>query len=163
MRGSAVSARDRVIDAVRNGRASELEELIARDRRAVRYLVSLAYRDDDDLRNGAAEGLAIAARHHPKMVQEVVRRLIWAMNDESGTNAVTAPQLLRKLAQTSPGLLVPFVPDLLRLTSDPSLKEPLVETVRLVAAASPRDVGVSMREGLRTCGQGNERGSHGRD
>ena len=44
---------------------------------------------------------AVAARHHPDLVQQVVRRLVWAMNDESGTNALTAPEVVKAVADES--------------------------------------------------------------
>ncbi|MGE5236522.1 MAG: hypothetical protein ACM3O7_09250 [Acidobacteriota bacterium] len=157
-----MNVRESVTEAVRLRRLDELEEILVRDRRAVRILVGLTYHADGAIRSGAADGLALAARHHPKLIQEVVRRLVWAMNDESGTHAVTAPDVVVQLARTVPDLLVPFVADLLRLTGDPSLREKLVEAVRLVAAASPRGVTSTMSDGLRSCGRAGGRGSDGR-
>ncbi len=94
-------------------------------RAAIRYLVGMSYNADPEIRKTATRGIALAARHHPKRVQEVVRRLIWAMNDESATNALTAPEVLEAIAEETPELLLPMVPDLTRLAADPGLHEGL--------------------------------------
>lgn len=128
-----MGVRERVMEAVRLRRFDDLAAVVAADKRAVRYLVALTYRPEPAVRTTAARGLALASRHHPKLVQEVARRLVWAMNDESGTHALTAPEVLRAIAEESPQLLLPLVPSLLGLTTDPGLREALVEVVRIVA------------------------------
>jgi len=146
-----VSARERVAEAVRVRRFDDLEAVVAADKRAVRYLVALTYRPEPAVRATAARGLALASRHHPKLVQEVARRLVWAMNDESGTHAVTAPEVLRAISQESPQLLLPLVPSLLALTADPQLRDALVEVVRVVAQPDPKGAVAGMARALTAC------------
>jgi hypothetical protein len=140
--------------AVACGDLAEVERLVAGDRRAVRTLLGLSYHADPTLRDNAATGLALAARHHPGLVAEVVRRLVWAMNDESGTNAFQAPAVIRRIAEVEPRLLVPVVPDLLRLTADPGLRDELVAVVRRVAELLPGEVASAVRNGLGYCVKG---------
>ena len=85
-----MTLRDEVHTLVREGDDAGLEELVAANRRAVRYLLGMTYQDDREIRGRAARAIGIAGRHHAKLVQEVIRRLIWAMNDESATNAENA-------------------------------------------------------------------------
>jgi hypothetical protein len=143
-----MSLRARVKEAVEQGRLEELEPLVAQEPRAVRFLLGLSYRPEAEVRAAAAAGIGLAARHHPRLVQGVARRLVWAMNDESGTNALTAPEVLRAVARERPKLLLPLVPDLIRLAGDAGLHEGLAETLRIIAARCPGLVGESLEREL---------------
>jgi hypothetical protein len=152
-----VSGAAAVRAAAARGDLAEVERLVATDGRAVRTLVSLTYQSDPSVCEAAATSLARAAQHHPRLVAEAVRRLIWAMNDESGTNAVNAPAVIGKLAEADPRLLLPVLPDLLRLTGDPGLKERLVAAVKRVAEQLPGDAASSLSAGLGQCARGGSR------
>ena len=136
-----VASRSTIEALISRGAWEDLERLIAADRRVVRRLVSLSYRDDPALREGAARCLGVAARHHPRHVQETVRRLVWAMNDESGTNAVTAPAVILAIAREAPEVLLPVVPDLVRLAGDETLHEGLAAALRTITERCPGEVG----------------------
>jgi hypothetical protein len=140
--------------AVSHGDLAEVERLVADDRRMVRALLGLTYQADAAMRDTAAAGLALAARYHPELVTEVLRRLVWAMNDESGTNALHAPAVIRRIAESEPRLLVGLVPDLLRLTADPGLRDELVAAVRRVAEVLPAQAAQALRGGLAKCPTG---------
>jgi cobyrinic acid a,c-diamide synthase len=139
--------------AVEQQRTDELERLAASEPRAVRHLLALTYQADETLRRTAARAVARAGRYHPRLVQNVIRRLVWAMNDESGTNAVTAPGVLQAIAEEQPELLLPAVPDLIRLAADESLREGLAGALRLVASRCPGKVGQGLAELLNRRGQ----------
>jgi hypothetical protein len=111
----------------------------------------MSYHSDAEIRRTAARGVALAARHHPKLVQGVVRRLVWAMNDEAATNALTAPEVLQAIANEKPEILLPMVPDLARLASDPGLQEGLAKTLKTVAKKCPGQVGASLSRSLNEC------------
>ncbi len=149
-----MSGIERLVEAAREGRAGDLSEAVSADRRALRHLVALTYRPEAESRAAAARGIALAGRRHPKLVQEVARRLIWAMNDESGTHAVTAPEVLRAIAEETPELLLPLVPSLLGLTADPALREALVEVVRLAARHDPKTAVTGMARAITSCERG---------
>jgi len=149
-----VSATTALRAAVASGDLAEIERLVVADKRSVRALLGLTYHADPALRDTAATGLALAARHHPDLVAEVVRRLVWAMNDESGTNAVQGPAVMRRIAEVAPALLLPVVPDLLRLTSDPGLRDELVAVVRRVAELRPGEAAMAVRTGIGHCVKG---------
>jgi hypothetical protein len=120
---------------------------------ALRHLASLTYHADDTVRTSAIRGVAQVAQHLPKKVQEMARRLVWAMNDESGTNAQTAPEVLQAIAEAKPELLLPMVPDLLRLAAeDKTLRPGLAATLKKVARGCPGEVGARLGKDLtRVC------------
>jgi hypothetical protein len=147
-----VSLRDQVRHAIEQGQSGQLEameELVAEEPRAVRHLLGMTYHPESAKRNVAARGLALASRYHPKLVQEVVRRLVWAMNDESGTNALTAPEVIQAIAEEEPKLLVPLVPDLTRLAGDPGLQSGISAALKTVSRRCPGEVGESLSRSLR--------------
>ena len=143
-----MSQRDDVKWLVEQDKRVDLDELIAEDPRAVRYVLSLTYRPEPEIRARAARGIGVAARHHPDLVEQIVRRLIWAMNDESGTNALTVPEVLQAVADERPDLLVSFVPDLTRLAADEGLKEGLTGVLETVVTRCPGSVGRSIQDSL---------------
>jgi hypothetical protein len=139
--GGAVSLREQIRAAAMEGRNEELSELARNERRAVRHLMGLSYEQNPEIRARAAEALGVAAMHHKKLMDSNIRRLVWAMNDESGTNALTAPEVLLAIARKNPELLLPVVPDLARLAADEGLREGLAATLQLVRDACPGEVG----------------------
>lgn len=143
-----MSLRERVLALVAAGETRELNGLVADEPRAIRYLVGATYHADDAIRETACQAVGRAARHHPELVEQVVRRLVWAMNDESGTNALTAPAVIRAVAETKPDLLLPLVPDLTRLAGDPGLREALAETLFLLTEKFPGSVGRGIEDSL---------------
>lgn len=138
--------------AVEEARYDDLDRLVADDRGAVRHLLGLTYAADPKVSHAAARGLAIAARHHPGLVQNTLRRLIWAMNDESATNAVTAPQVFEAVAEEHPQLLLPMVPDLMRLRTDESLRAGIDRALLAVVGGCPDSVPSALRAQLQTPG-----------
>lgn len=139
-----MTLRERVGGAVEQylgGDEAALEALVSEESGAVRFLVGMTYREDRPRRRAGARGLALAARYHPKLIGEVIRRLVWAMNDESGTNGLTAPEVLLAIAEEKPELLLPVVPDLTRLSTDAGLQEGLHQTLERLSTACPGEVG----------------------
>ncbi len=147
-RGGGAGLRQRVRAAVERADFDELQQLVAEESRAVRFLLALTYESDPALRRAAARGVALASHYHPRLVQNVIRRLIWAMNDESGTNSLTAPEVLQAIAEERAELLIPMIPDLVRLAADDDLREGLSVMLRCVASRCPGQIGRGLSESL---------------
>ena len=143
-----MSLRARIVELVEQDRRDELAEIVADEPRAVRHLVSFTYRPETAVRATACYGMGVAARHHPEFTQQVLRRLVWAMNDESGTNALTAPEVVKAVADVRPELLVPLVPDLMRLAADEGLQEGLAAALRRIIEQCPGTVGRGIEDSL---------------
>ncbi len=143
-----MNLRDQVLELVTRGEAEKLGALVAEEPRAIRYLVGCTYQTDERIRGVACRAIGRASHHHPDLVQQVVRRLIWAMNDESGTNSLTAPEVVKAVAEESPELLLPLVPDLTRLAADKGLQERLAEVLYLLAEKFPGSVGRAIQGSL---------------
>lgn len=146
-----MSLRAEVQTAVTNGMLGDfqaIEHLVSQEPRSVRFLLGMTYHSDGEKRKTAAKAIAIAAQYHPQLVKAVVRRLIWAMNDESGTNALTAPDVLLEIARVRPEILLPVIPDMTRLARDAGLHDGLVSTLKVISEACPGEVGSSLSASL---------------
>ena len=135
-----MSLRREVREVVAQGDLDALDALVEGEPAAVQYLLGGIYDADDERRAFCARGLARSARHHAELVGRFVRRLVWAMNDESGANALAAPGAVLAIAREDPALLLPVVPDLFRLSQDEGLAEGLREVLAIVAKAHPGEL-----------------------
>lgn len=142
-----MSLRDQVRAAVRQGRMDELERL-ADDPRAVRHLMRQMYEFDEGVRTMAARGIALMARRHPRLRADILKRLIWAMDNDSGTNAPNAPEVVLAIAEDDPEALVPVVADLVRLAGDQTLYDGLAAALELVVRQCPGAVGHGISRAL---------------
>ncbi len=157
------SLRRNLREAVAQGRIEGIERLVASDPRVVRHLLALTYQPDPQIRQLAARGLALAGSYHPRTVQTMIRRLVWAMKEDSGTNAVTVPEVVRAVAEHQPELLLPVVPELIGFTKDESLREGIAEALRLVVKSCPGKVGAGLLATINQCPMPSPKqgGAHG--
>jgi hypothetical protein len=122
---------------LREGRERELEERVVADARAVRPLLARLYDPDACVRDRAARVLGHAAAAHPELGQEVARRLVWALNDESATNGVYGVPALGQIGRRAPELVAAHVPALARMSWDRGLRLAILEALTDVARAAP--------------------------
>jgi len=73
-------------ELLRQGREEEAVRLVTADARAVRLVVGRLWDPDAEIRRRAARTVGRAAASHPEVGLDVVRRLMWSLNDESATN-----------------------------------------------------------------------------
>ncbi len=143
-----MSLRQQVHDAVQQADLVAIEALVRDNRRAVRYLVGMGYQADESVRRTAADGIALAASYHPELIAKVIKRLLWALDTESNTNATTVPKILHAIAERKPELLLPVVPNIVILAADTGLHPELCDTLRLVASRCPGKVGENLSKSL---------------
>jgi HEAT repeat protein len=81
-------------------------------KRILRYLMRLSYTVDDLLRYRAIEALGLISRviaeHDPETILDLIRRVIWSMNDESGAQSWSAPEIIAEIIYNNPGLYAEF-------------------------------------------------------
>jgi hypothetical protein len=128
----------RVMELLSQRREHQLAELAAADRRAVRPLVGRLWDPNDVIRAGAARAIGLAAENHPELGADLVRRLLWNLNDESATNGVFGLPALGEIGRRAPDLIAPFVGPMASLAADDGLRVPLLRALTTVAEAAPR-------------------------
>ncbi len=125
------------MELLRAGRTEDLVTLAAREPRAVRPLMGRLFDTDPDVRRAAAEALGAAAAARPLQGVEVIRRLMWFLNDESASNGVYGLAALGEIGCRAPGLMAPFVGPLVSLAWDEGLRRELLAALALMAEEAP--------------------------
>ena len=69
-----------------SGSASELRDLVVAEPRTMRHLLGRLWDPDTAIRKRAAVAVGHGAAAHPELGTEVLRRLMWTLNDESAMN-----------------------------------------------------------------------------
>lgn len=90
----------------------EMKKWAESERGALRVLVSLLYDRDKVICYRAAEALGIVAAvmiaQNPESIRELLRRLFWSMNDESGNLCWYAPEAIGEILYNVPSLCSEF-------------------------------------------------------
>ena len=120
--------------------AVSLERLAAEEPRALRPLVGRLWDEDRARRRLAARALAAGAAAHPGLGTEIVRRLLWALNDEAATNGVYGVAALGEIGARCPQLIAPFVGPLASWARDDGLRSEILRALQRIAEASPEPV-----------------------
>lgn len=136
--------REEVLELLRRGREDELAGRATADPRLVRPLLARLYDTEEEIRDGAARVLGRVAASHPELGQEITRRLMWALNDESATNGVHAVPALGQIGHRAPDLMRVHVSALARMAWDDGLRLAILEALREVADSAPELVAAEL-------------------
>jgi len=118
---------------------NELDALGVAGWPAVRVLVSLLCSADAQLRLAAARALgrvsALLAEKEPEKVRDLLRRLFWSTNDESGASGLGVPEAIAEIIAARPDLWAEYVGPLLVLLDEPGLATGTLAAARRLAGA----------------------------
>jgi hypothetical protein len=96
------------------GRFDEIAEIAVRRKRALGNLVTLTYAADARISYRAVEAIGVAASRiaedDPDHVRELLRRLMWLVNDESGGICWRAPEAMAEILRRLPTLYADYIP-----------------------------------------------------
>jgi hypothetical protein len=123
---------------LQQGREEAVVELAVTEPRALRPLMGRLWDPEEEIRRRATHALGRGVAAHPELGVEVVRRLMWALNDESATNGVHAIPALGEIGRRSPETLAPFVPPLVSMTTDSGLRLEILRALTVVAEHAPQ-------------------------
>jgi hypothetical protein len=129
--------REEVMEVLRAGDTARVEQLAATDRRATRHLLGRLWDEDGEVRRLACVGVGAAAAAHPDLGIDIVRRLLWALNDESATNGVYGVAALGEIGAQDPELIGPFVGPLASYSWDAGLRPEILKALARIAAVAP--------------------------
>jgi hypothetical protein len=132
--------REEVVEVLRAGDTTRVEHVAVTDRRAMRHLLGRLWDQDSGVRHAACIGVGAAAAAHPDVGLDVVRRLMWALNDESATNGVYGIAALGEIGARDPALIGPFVGPLASYSWDDGLRLEILKALVRIAAVAPRIV-----------------------
>jgi HEAT repeat protein len=129
--------KEEVKELLRQGREDALAELASTRRGAVRPLLGRLWDPEPVIRQRAASALGLAAAANPDFGVEIVRRLMWALNDESATNGVFGIPALGQIGRRSPQVLSPFLSALASMAWDDGLRLELLLALGAMAETAP--------------------------
>lgn len=109
-----MSLREEVNLLLSENKYDQLVERALQNRGVIKYLFRPLYHPYGVQRWQAIEALgrlteAMAAKN-PEAVKEILRRLLWSMNDESGSASWSAPETIGEIIYRSPELFKEFIP-----------------------------------------------------
>jgi hypothetical protein len=125
------------LELLRSARETSAAELASTDGRAVRLLFGRLWDPDAEIRDRAARVLGRTAASKHDLGLEIIRRLMWALNDESATNGVHAVPALGEIGRQSPEMLRPFLSALASLAWDEGLRLELLRALTATAESAP--------------------------
>ena len=127
----------RVMELLRVGDEQELGALVSREPRATRFLLGRLWDPDEDLRRRAARALGSVAASHRELGTDLLRRLMWALNDESATNGLYGIPAVAEIGFHDPELVAPFIAPLASLSWDDGLRHEIISALTRIAEAAP--------------------------
>jgi hypothetical protein len=129
--------REIVMQLIRSADVTRLERLGASEPRAMRHLLGRLWDPDEEVRRLAAAGVGAAAAAHPDLGRDVIRRLLWALNDESATHGVYGIAALGEIGARAPELMEPFVGPLVSYAWDDGLRLEILRALITIASVVP--------------------------
>jgi hypothetical protein len=111
------------------------------NRGAVRILLSHLVSDDPILPERAAEALGLIAadlaKTNPEKVREIIRRLLWSMNDEAGSLIIHAPQALAEILANVPELIGEYADLLFSFWDESPFQGGIIQAAARLSAVKP--------------------------
>ena len=128
------------MELLRVGDQQALSALAVQEPRATRYLLGRLWDPDEAMRQRAARALGRTAAHHPEIGIDLIRRLMWALNDESATNGLYGIPAVAEIGFNDPELVAPFIAPLASLSWDDGLRREIIRALTRIAEAAPEAV-----------------------
>ncbi len=128
-----------------------LLDLLEDDRRVVTALNRLIFDQDELVRWRAVEALGWVAEADTYVLESIIGRLVYTMNDDSGSIGWTAPQALGEICANDPDLVEDFFPLVISAMELPVFRQGVAWAIGRVAPVRPdlvKDTGPMLMECL---------------
>lgn len=87
----------------------------------IRKIQRMLYHQEEAVRIGAARAFGLAAEvFETERMKDLIRQLVWMINEESGNNCWYAPHALGEIGKVRPDYLKDFIPCLLEFYKYPN-------------------------------------------
>lgn len=125
------------MELLERGDSDGLERMVATEPRAVQPLQGRLWDPDPEVRRLAARALGAAAAAHPALGRELLRRAMWALNDEAATNGAPMLPMIGEIGYRAPDLVAPFVAPMASYLWDEGLQAGILEALTRISEVAP--------------------------
>jgi len=120
------------------GDLQALEELAGREKGVVDILLQFLYDPQDIKQWRALEGLGLMAGAHPEQVRKVITRLLWLLNEDSGSFGWGAAAALGEIGRHQISLVQDLLPMFGGLLWEEFSREPMLWGIGRLAEVHPQ-------------------------
>jgi len=125
------------MEMLRQGDAEGLERIVVDNPAAIRFLQGRLWDPDPEIRSRAAVALGAAAKAHPDLGRELLRRALWALNDESATNGAYMLPAVGEIGRRAPDVAAHFVGPMTAYLWDEGLRPGILTALCRMAEMAP--------------------------
>lgn len=125
------------MELLRHGDTEGLERLIGDTPSAVRFIQGRLWDSNPVIREHAAAALGATAAAYPDLGREILRRALWALNDESATNGSYMLPAIGEIGRRAPDLAAPFVGPMTAFMWDEGLRPGILDALCRIAEVAP--------------------------
>jgi len=125
------------MELLRQGDSEGLEQMVVDTPAAIRFLQGRLWDADSRIRSEAAAALGAAAAAHPDLGRELLRQVLWALNDESATNGAPMLPAIGEIGRRAPDLAAPFIGPMTGYLWDDGLRLGILEALCRMNETAP--------------------------
>lgn len=125
------------MELLRQGDSQGLERMVRENPAAIRFLQGRLWDADPEIRSRAAIALGGAAAAQPDLGRELLRRALWALNDESAMNGSYMLPAIGEIGRRAPDVAKPFLGPMTAYLWDEGLRPGILDALRRIAGEAP--------------------------
>jgi hypothetical protein len=129
--------REEIVTLLKAGNFSGLAELAGRHAAVAGTLMQFFYDPGDLLHWRALEGLGHVAGAYPSQVQKLISRLIYLLNEDSGSNGWGAASALGEIGRHQISIMQEIIPMFIGFLEEPFSQEPMLWGVGRLGEVHP--------------------------
>lgn len=137
MRPSRRHLREKIVSLLKDGNFPGLTALAGQDAGVAAILMQFIYDPGDLLYWRALEGLGYVAGFHPEQVQKLINRLLYLLNEDSGSTGWGAAAALGEIGRHQIALVKEIIPMFVGFLEEPFSQEPMLWGVSRLAEVHP--------------------------
>jgi hypothetical protein len=137
---SRAALRQEVQVLLKEGNFPELVNLAGRESFVTALLLQFLYDPNDPLHWRAMEGLGHVAHGHPSRVQKVVTRLLWLLNEDSGSFGWGAASALGEIGRHELSVVADIIPMFCGFLEETFSRVPMLWGIGRMAAVHPGEL-----------------------
>lgn len=137
---SRTAVRQEINALLEQGDFSALVTLAGRESHTAGILMQYLYDPHDPLHWRALEGLGHVAHGHPRQVQKIITRLLWLLNEDSGSFGWGAAAALGEIGRHELSVVADIIPMFCGFIEEPFSRGPMLWGIGRLAEVHPEEL-----------------------